>query len=58
MLTFIYHASVISFVGHNKKQQAHRAMDEVPQGEGTCSFCHKKVQSLKDHILDQHKEEI
>ena len=45
-------------MGHNKKQQLHRAMDEIPQGEGKCSFCNKTVQSIRDHIIDQHKNEI
>jgi len=44
-------------MGHHKKQEKHQQVDEVPQGEGRCSFCHKTVQSLRDHILDQHKGE-
>ena len=45
-------------MGHNKKQQRREHMDDVAQGDGKCSFCGKTVQSLRDHIMDQHKNEI
>ncbi len=44
-------------MGHHKKQEKHQQINALPKGEGTCPSCHKKVQSLHDHIMDQHRAE-
>ena len=44
-------------MGHHKKQEGKRARDDIPTGKGKCPLCHKHVQTLKDHIHDQHKGE-